>query len=148
MSCLQVDEEPAKKRKIEPEVKRPEAKKPQQQFRPVNASSSSYQSSSLNTSQNRNPLATSQGRPGNMGPPSTSTTPASGLKSSQNSMVGVKFMAAPGAGPAGSNAPRAAVNGSSKPFTPSAPDSQHRPAPPPPQPEPEPYQELPDIDSE
>lgn len=150
--CWQVDEEPAKKRKVE-DKSRPEIKKPQQ-LRPTTSTTSNggYPSSSLNSSQNRHPLATSQSR---MGPPTSSahTTPHAtngGLKTSQSSMIGVKFMAQPG------TQPGRVVPGNGAATAKSFGSQNARPAPvvaapapaPAPRSEPEVYQELPDIDSE
>jgi hypothetical protein len=143
------DDEPAKKRKIEPEQKaRSEIKKVPQPSRPLTASTSSQHV----------PIASSQ----KMGPPSTlnksygpssalnkSTGPSSSLNKSTgaSSMIGKQFMSAQirlpeqqGVARPGPTVP--------KPFGISQsalrpPQPHHTP-----KPDPEPYQELPEIDSE
>ncbi|KAK4047704.1 hypothetical protein OIV83_005212 [Microbotryomycetes sp. JL201] len=118
-----------------------------QSMRPPVAHSAGYQSATMSSSLNRNPLSTSQGRPGT-GPSSANNTPGNNLKSSSSStaqarsMVGVKFMAHPGGPP---SAPRAAAMSQSQKGVALQPMRQ---APPPPQTAPEPEIELPEIDSE
>ncbi|BGP39861.1 hypothetical protein JCM10450v2_003834 [Rhodotorula kratochvilovae] len=157
------DDEPAKKRKIEPEPKvRSEVKKAGQPTRPLPASSSSQHVSSL---------ASSQGRPGAMGPPpfNKSTGPSCPLGKSAgpgaaafsnplsksagaSAMVGQSFMSAKIRLPDSS-----AQAGPSRPLAPTVPKpfiSAMRPPQTAPVPAPKPaepqeaYQELPDIDSE
>ncbi|KAM0787776.1 hypothetical protein ACM66B_003831 [Microbotryomycetes sp. NB124-2] len=136
-------------------LKNGEIGKPQS-MRPPVAPSAGYQSATLSSSLNRNPLSTSQGRPGT-GLSSANNTPGNNLKSSSasastsasaqaRSMVGVKFMAHPGAaGPP--SAPRAAgLNHSQKGGQAQA--TRQAPAPPAPQAAPELEIELPEIDSE
>ncbi|KAK4049089.1 hypothetical protein OIO90_005559 [Microbotryomycetes sp. JL221] len=119
-----------------------------QAMRPPVGPPGANQFSALGSSQNRNPLASSQGRPGTSN--SAHNTPGNGLKSTQSSatgqqqaksMIGVKFMAQPGGS---ASAPRAAQKAHGQ----QQPTSAHRPAPPPPVAVPEPEIELPDIDSE
>ncbi|GAA6049641.1 hypothetical protein JCM3770_005049 [Rhodotorula araucariae] len=156
------DDEPAKKRKIEPEPKvRPDLKKAGQPTRPVPTAPASQHTS----------LATSQSRAGAMGPPalnkssgpsgtlSKSVGPAAAAFSNPlsksagaSAMVGQSFMSAKirlpdssaQAGPSRPLAPTVP-----KPFSSAMRPPQAVPAPAPKPAEPqEAYQELPDIDSE
>ncbi|TNY22727.1 inner centromere protein [Rhodotorula diobovata] len=155
------DDEPAKKRKIEPEPKvRPEQKKIGQPTRPLPASSSASASS----------LAQSQGRAGAMGPPALnkSAGPSGALNkpvgpsaafsnplsksAGASSMVGQSFMSAKIRLPDSSAAPAALPPRPLAPTVPKPFSSAMRPPQPTQAPkvvEPqEPLQELPDIDSE
>ncbi|GAA5860035.1 hypothetical protein JCM1840_001850 [Sporobolomyces johnsonii] len=155
------DDEPAKKRKVESEVKaRPDVKKPIQPSRPLTASTSSQHIS----------LASSQGRSGAMGPPSNPLSKSNGpsfAAGGASSMIGHKFMsnqirlpeASSGNAQAGPSRPAHAGPTIPKPFGTASQGAMRPPqlgasqgavhrTPAPPKPEPEPYQELPEIDSE
>jgi len=158
------DDEPAKKRKIEPEPKvRPEQKKIGQPTRPLPASSAAASSS----------LAHSQGRTGAMGPPALnkSAGPSGALNkpvgpsaafsnplsksAGASSMVGQSFMSAKIRLPDSSAAPAALPPRPLAPTVPKPFSSAMRPPQPTQAPLPpkvvepqESLQELPDIDSE
>ncbi|GJN89172.1 hypothetical protein Rhopal_002146-T1 [Rhodotorula paludigena] len=156
------DDEPAKKRKIEAEAKvRPEIKKVGAPTRPMPASASSHNVASL---------ASSQGRPGAMGPPSSALNKSIGPPSALNksagaanplsksagasSMIGQSFMSNKIRLPESSMSAHAQP-GPPRPLAPTVPkafSSQGMARPPQqaaPAPKPEPvYQELPEIDSE
>lgn len=131
------DDEPSKKRKVEPEPKRSEVKKVQQPYRPFPTPSNHLNSS----------LASSIGRTGMAGPSNplkSSQNGGGGLKASASgsnsnnpsSMIGVKYL--------NPKMFQSSVGGTSASASASL-------APPRPQarlPDPEPAIELPDIDSE